>query len=70
VFQVIIMELQGTFASTVQLSGRLWLARVLIGSAGLVIGAVLKLIPVDSGSDDSPDRHDGYHSIPIGPNAM
>ena len=70
VFHVIIVELLGTFASTVHLSGRLWLASVLIGSVSLVIGAVLKLIPVDSGSGVSSDRHDGYQPIPTGPNAV
>nr|CAB3475389.1 unnamed protein product [Digitaria exilis] len=68
-FQVIIVELLGTFASTVHLSGRLWLTSILIGSVSLVIGAILKLIPVDS-STDSSDRHDGYQPIPTGPNAV
>uniref|UniRef100_J3L7P9 Calcium-transporting ATPase n=1 Tax=Oryza brachyantha TaxID=4533 RepID=J3L7P9_ORYBR len=68
-FQVIMVELLGTFANTVHLSGRLWLASVLIGSAGLVVGAILKCIPVDSGSDSS-DRRDGYQPIPAGPNAV
>ncbi|TVU34703.1 hypothetical protein EJB05_16550 [Eragrostis curvula] len=69
-FQVIIVELLGTFASTVHLSGRLWLISVLIGSVSLVIGAILKCIPVDSSSSDSSDRHDGYQPIPTGPNAV
>ncbi|GJN16781.1 hypothetical protein PR202_gb03802 [Eleusine coracana subsp. coracana] len=68
-FQVIIVELMGTFASTVHLSGRLWLISVLIGSVSLVIGAILKCIPVDSSSDSS-DRQDGYQPIPTGPNAV
>uniref|UniRef100_A0A0E0JTF8 Calcium-transporting ATPase n=1 Tax=Oryza punctata TaxID=4537 RepID=A0A0E0JTF8_ORYPU len=68
-FQVIMVELLGTFANTVHLSGRLWLTSVLIGSVGLVIGAVLKCIPVESGSD-SADHHDGYQPIPTGPNAV
>ncbi|OEL36189.1 Calcium-transporting ATPase 3, plasma membrane-type [Dichanthelium oligosanthes] len=68
-FQVIIVELLGTFASTVHLSGRLWLTSVLIGSVSLVIGAILKLIPVGSSSESS-DRHDGYQPIPTGPNAV
>ena len=68
-FQVIIVELLGTFASTEHLSGRLWLTSVLIGSASLVIGAILKLIPVDSSSDAS-DRRDGYQPIPTGHNAV
>lgn len=68
-FQVIIVELLGTFASTVHLSGRLWLTSVLIGSVSLLIGAILKCIPVDS-SDGSSDHHDGYQPIPTGPNAV
>uniref|UniRef100_A0A453GKH6 Calcium-transporting ATPase n=1 Tax=Aegilops tauschii subsp. strangulata TaxID=200361 RepID=A0A453GKH6_AEGTS len=68
-FQVILVELLGTFAGTVHLSGRLWLMSVLIGSVGLVIGAILKCIPVGSG-DGSSDRHDGYQPIPTGPSAV
>ncbi|XP_062187697.1 calcium-transporting ATPase 1, plasma membrane-type-like isoform X2 [Phragmites australis] len=68
-FQVIIVELLGTFASTVHLSLRLWLISLLIGSVSLVIGAILKCIPVDS-SNDSSDHHDGYQPIPTGPNAV
>uniref|UniRef100_A0A0D9VA28 Calcium-transporting ATPase n=1 Tax=Leersia perrieri TaxID=77586 RepID=A0A0D9VA28_9ORYZ len=68
-FQVIMVELLGTFANTVHLSGRLWLISVLIGSVSLVIGVILKCIPVDSSSDSS-DRHDGYQPIPTGPNAV
>ncbi|KAL5222196.1 hypothetical protein ABZP36_026909 [Zizania latifolia] len=68
-FQVIIVELLGTFAGTVHLSGRLWLASVVIGSVSLVIGAILKCIPVDSSSGPS-DRRDGYQPIPTGPNAV
>ncbi|GJN16780.1 hypothetical protein PR202_gb03801 [Eleusine coracana subsp. coracana] len=67
-FQVIIVELLGTFASTVHLSGRLWLISVLIGSVSLVIGAILKCIPPSS--SDSSDRQDGYQPIPTGPNAV
>ncbi|XP_037410470.1 calcium-transporting ATPase 1, plasma membrane-type-like isoform X4 [Triticum dicoccoides] len=68
-FQVILVELLGTFAGTVHLNGRLWLMSVLVGSVGLVIGAVLKCIPVGSG-DASSDRHDGYQPIPTGPSAV
>jgi P-type Ca2+ transporter type 2C len=68
-FQVIIVGLLGKFASTVHLSGRLWLISILIGSASLLVGAILKCVPVDSGSDSS-DRHDGYQPIPTGPNAV
>jgi P-type Ca2+ transporter type 2C len=68
-FQVIIVELLGAFASTVHLTGRLWLISILIGSVSLVVGAILKCIPVDSSSDSS-GRHDGYQPIPTGPNAV
>jgi P-type Ca2+ transporter type 2C len=68
-FQVIIVELLGPFARTVHLSGRLWLVSILIGSVSLVVGAILKCIPVDS-DNDSSDRHDGYQPIPTGPNAV
>jgi P-type Ca2+ transporter type 2C len=69
-FQVIIVEFLGTFASTVHLSGRLWLASMMIGSGSLLMGAGLKFIPVDPGSEGSSDRHDGYQPIPTGPNAV
>ena len=68
-FQVILVELLGTFAGTVHLSGWLWLVSVLIGSVSLVVGAVLKCIPVSSG-DSSPDGHDGYEPIPAEPSAV
>jgi Ca2+-transporting ATPase len=68
-FQVILVELLGTFAGTVHLSGWLWLMSVLIGSVSLVVGAILKCIPISSG-DASSDRHDGYQPIPTGPSAV
>ncbi|KAF5822314.1 putative calcium-transporting ATPase [Helianthus annuus] len=37
-FQVIIVELLGTFASTVPLSGSLWLASILMGAVSLPVG--------------------------------
>jgi Ca2+-transporting ATPase len=49
VFQVVIIEFLGTFASTVPLSWQLWLVSVGLGSISLIIGAVLKCIPVKSG---------------------
>jgi hypothetical protein len=69
VFQVILVELLGTFAGTVHLSGWLWLMSVLIGSFSLVVGALIKCIPISSG-DASSDRHDGYQPIPTGPGAV
>uniref|UniRef100_A0ACD5XFI1 Uncharacterized protein n=1 Tax=Avena sativa TaxID=4498 RepID=A0ACD5XFI1_AVESA len=68
-FQVILVELLGTFAGTVHLSGWLWLMSVLIGSISLIVGAFLKCIPISSG-DGSSDRHDGYQPIPTGPGAV
>jgi Ca2+-transporting ATPase len=68
-FQVILVELLGTFAGTVHLSGWLWLMSVLIGSVSLVVGAILKCIPISS-RDASSDRHDGYQPIPTGPSAV
>ncbi|CAM0885320.1 unnamed protein product [Alopecurus aequalis] len=68
-FQVILVELLGTFAGTVHLSGWLWLMSVLIGSVSLVVGAVLKCIPISSG-DASSESHDGYEPIPTGPSSV
>ncbi|KAK1427763.1 hypothetical protein QVD17_16457 [Tagetes erecta] len=63
-FQIIIVELLGTFASTVPLSANLWLASVLMGSVSLPVGAVLKYIPVISSTHQ---QHDGYEPLPRGP---
>ncbi|XP_076887913.1 putative calcium-transporting ATPase 11, plasma membrane-type isoform X1 [Bidens hawaiensis] len=62
-FQIIIVELLGTFASTVPLSGNLWLASILMGAVSLPVGVVLKYIPVES----STLSHDGYEPLPRGP---
>ncbi|XP_010523745.1 PREDICTED: putative calcium-transporting ATPase 11, plasma membrane-type [Tarenaya hassleriana] len=65
-FQVIIVELLGTFASTVPLSWELWLLCVLLGAFSMVVAVFLKLIPVDS--NRRPSRsHDGYEPLPSGP---
>ncbi|KAJ0622988.1 putative P-type Ca(2+) transporter [Helianthus annuus] len=63
-FQVIIVELLGTFASTVPLSGSLWLASILMGAVSLPVGAILKYIPVESSAHHG---HDGYEPLPRGP---
>ncbi|KAL7194447.1 hypothetical protein ACSBR1_034796 [Camellia fascicularis] len=63
-FQVIIVEFLGTFASTVPLSWQLWLLSVLLGSLSMPIAVVLKCIPIEKAT---PKHHDGYESLPSGP---
>ncbi|XP_008679395.1 probable calcium-transporting ATPase 8, plasma membrane-type [Zea mays] len=65
-FQVVIVELLGTFASTVPLDWRLWLLSVGLGSVSLVVGAVLKCIPVAK-SNGAPASPNGYAPLPSGP---
>lgn len=64
VFQVIIVEFLGTFASTVPLSGQLWLLSIVIGFVSMPIAVVLKCIPVER---KSGKHHDGYDQLPSGP---
>ncbi|CAN6362195.1 unnamed protein product [Urochloa humidicola] len=64
-FQVVIIEFLGTFASTVPLSWQLWLVSVGLGSISLIVGAILKCIPVKS--DASPSSSNGYVPLPSGP---
>lgn len=66
VFQVIIVEFLGTFASTVPLSWQLWLLSILIGAISMIIAVVLKLIPI---TEESVKQHDGdgYSLLPNGP---
>ncbi|KAJ4823335.1 Calcium-transporting ATPase 2, plasma membrane-type [Turnera subulata] len=45
-FQVLIVEFLGTFASTTPLTSEQWMLSVLIGFIGMPIAAILKLIPV------------------------
>ncbi|KAJ9178694.1 hypothetical protein P3X46_010558 [Hevea brasiliensis] len=67
-FQIVMVELLGAFADTVPLSWDLWLASVLIGAASLVVAAVLKCIPVQTGQDHQVAKgHDGYEPLPSGP---
>jgi Ca2+-transporting ATPase len=49
VFQVIMVEFLGKFASTVPLTKEQWLVTVSIGFMSLPIGAIVKLIPVPKG---------------------
>ncbi|KAL0339697.1 UNVERIFIED_CONTAM: Calcium-transporting ATPase 4, plasma membrane-type [Sesamum radiatum] len=66
VFQVIIVEFLGTFASTVPLSWQLWLFSVVIGAVGMPLAVVLKCIPVDT-KPATAKQHDGYDPLPSGP---
>ncbi|KAK3011230.1 hypothetical protein RJ639_012135 [Escallonia herrerae] len=67
-FQVVIVELLGNFADTVPLSWELWLASVSIGAVSLLVGVVLKCIPVVPDKNAATIKHhDGYESIPSGP---
>ncbi|KAJ0566819.1 putative P-type Ca(2+) transporter [Helianthus annuus] len=65
VFQVIIVEFLGTFASTVPLDWQLWLLSVVIGLVSMPIAVVLKCIPVDK--TVVKEQHDGYEILPDGP---
>lgn len=48
VFQVIIIELLGTFADTTPLSLGQWLVSIMLGFLGMPVAAALKMIPVGS----------------------
>ncbi|CAN6346333.1 unnamed protein product [Urochloa humidicola] len=65
VFQVIIVEFLGTFASTVPLSWELWLLSVILGSISMIISVILKCIPVDCRKTDNKPH--GYELIPEEP---
>lgn len=64
VFQAIIVEFLGTFASTVPLSWPLWLLSIVIGSVSMLVSVVLKCIPIER--KDS-EQHEGYDALPSGP---
>ncbi|CAA2952444.1 calcium-transporting ATPase 11, plasma membrane-type [Olea europaea subsp. europaea] len=64
IFQVIIVEFLGTFASTVPLNWQLWLLSVVLGAVSLLIAVVLKCIPVN---EKTKAQHDGYEPLPSGP---
>ncbi|OMP06013.1 Cation-transporting P-type ATPase [Corchorus capsularis] len=66
VFQVVIVEFLGTFASTVPLSWQLWVLCILIGSVSMIVAVVLKCIPVET-APAKPKQHDGYDALPSGP---
>ncbi|CAH8265578.1 unnamed protein product [Arabidopsis lyrata] len=64
VFQVIIVEFLGAFASTVPLSWQHWLLSILVGSLSMIVAVILKCIPVESSH-----HHDGYDLLPSGPSS-
>ena len=64
IFQVIIVEFLGTFASTVPLSWELWLLSILIGSVSMPVAVVLKCIPVER---ENAKHHSGYDLLASGP---
>ncbi|GFP84283.1 putative calcium-transporting ATPase 11 plasma membrane-type [Phtheirospermum japonicum] len=66
-FQVVMVEYLGKFADTVPLCKELWLVSILIGFTGLVVGTVLKCIPVSMKSIWTVKHHDGYEPLPTGP---
>ena len=69
VFQVIIVEFLGDFASTVPLSWQLWLLSVLLGSVSLLVAVILKCIPVERDtSQTTTNHHDGYDALPSSDN--
>ncbi|WCJ40050.1 Calcium-transporting ATPase 1 [Euphorbia peplus] len=65
-FQIVIVELLGTFADTVPLGWELWLYSVLIGAVSLIIAVLLKCIPIQ-GDEEAAKHHDGYEPLPRGP---
>lgn len=70
-FQIVIVEFLGTFADTVPLSWEMWLYSVLIGAVSLVVGVILKCIPVQTEKQScSAQRHDGYEPLPSGPDMV
>ncbi|KAF9592479.1 hypothetical protein IFM89_015050 [Coptis chinensis] len=68
VFQIIIVQFLGTFASTVPLNWQLWLFCVLVGFASMVVAVIVKFIPVKEGKQTFTNmHHDGYEPLPTGP---
>ncbi|CAK9167369.1 unnamed protein product [Ilex paraguariensis] len=64
IFQVIIVQFLGTFASTVPLSWEMWLLSILIGAVSMPVAIVLKCIPVER---ENAKHHNGYDLLPSGP---
>uniref|UniRef100_A0A0D9XWQ9 Calcium-transporting ATPase n=1 Tax=Leersia perrieri TaxID=77586 RepID=A0A0D9XWQ9_9ORYZ len=64
-FQVVIIVFLGTFASTVPLNWHHWLVSVGLGSISLIVGVILKCIPVGSGENSATPN--GYRPLANGP---
>ncbi|KAL4558037.1 hypothetical protein LXL04_036233 [Taraxacum kok-saghyz] len=64
VFQVIIVEFLGTFASTVPLNWELWALSIALGFVSMPIAIVLKCIPVEKSV--VKQQHDDYERLPDG----
>ncbi|KAK3138389.1 hypothetical protein QOZ80_5AG0368260 [Eleusine coracana subsp. coracana] len=67
-FQVIIVEFLGTFASTVPLSWELWLLSVVLGSISMIVAVILRCIPVKGSKPDIKPH--GYERIPEDPESL
>lgn len=69
IFQVIIVQFLGAFASTVPLSWQLWLLSILIGAISMMYAIILKFIPVEQKKPLVRDQN-GYEPIPSGPEGV
>lgn len=68
VFQIIIVEVLGTFAATVPLNWKLWAASIIIGAVSMPVAIFLKCIPVEKRKlAANAKQHDGYDPLPSGP---
>ncbi|KAH6810678.1 autoinhibited Ca2+-ATPase 11 [Perilla frutescens var. frutescens] len=64
-FQVIMVQVLCNYAGTVPLSGKLWAVSVLVGATGLLLGTLIKCIPLPN--IQITKHHDGYEPLPSGP---
>ncbi|XXG53060.1 hypothetical protein AAC387_Pa03g1223 [Persea americana] len=67
VFQIIIVEFLGAFASTVPLSWHLWIISILIGFVSMIVAVGLKCIPVETVKSSGAAENHGYEPLPGGP---
>lgn len=70
IFQIIIVEFLGTFASTVPLSWNLWIYSIVIGFLGMPISLILKSIPVNCLKPNGSGKNDDYQPLPSGPDGV
>eukprot|EP01018_Ginkgo_biloba_P029229 Gb_33893 [translate_table: standard] len=64
VFQAILVEFLGQFASTVPLSAKQWLISVMIGFVSMPVAVLVKCIPI---SLKRETKYKGYKQLPGGP---